>query len=209
MIRGPALLLAGALGCSRASPVGPAPEAPKIASPAPVAAVKSGVYKLFVGATHEISCSQSFQTDSEYTAYELTLGDDGSVSLAVTTHSSHVFGPSSSKFSGGPATKDDKLGKYRFVGRTSSTATFEGAEEKSGAKVRLTCTTSRVAIDDHTVDAGKATIDAISCAGLPFMPDDGRTYFKGPAPLALGTGLALSVHDFGHGSAMITLHRGF
>jgi len=194
-MRGPVLVFVAVLGCSRATTVGPAPEAPR-------PALASGVYRLVVSSMNEISCSQSFQTDTQHVGYDLALRADGSAQLDVVVRKTSAFGPSASKFSGGPATRTKTEKTYRYVGRGDQGATFDGREEKLGGALRLRCMPKSVALD-------KGQVDAIACDGLPFLPDDARDHFKGPAPLALAPGLLLVIDDHGHGSPFVALRRGY
>jgi len=204
MIRVRVALLVAALGCSRAMNVGPAPEKP-IAPPAPK--IAAGTYKLFVSSTHEISCSQSFQSDSEYAMFELMVAGDGGATLAITTSTRSVFGPSGSKFTGGPATKNETRHAYRYVGGATGDR-IELSEEKSAGKLVVTCKPTTVVVDDFTVDAGKAHLDALSCNGLPFLTKEATEHFKGLAPLAVGPGLLFDYDDYGHGSPHTSLRKG-
>jgi len=205
MLRGPVLVLLAVLGCSRATPVGPAPEAPTAAPPAKVA---QGSYKLVVSTMHEMSCSQSFQSNSELATYELSIAADGAATLAIKIRKSSVFGSSSAKFSGGPTTKDESIHSTRYVGIATIVAgvtQFEGKEEKTSAKAKLSCKPTSLEVTDGD---SKLHLDALACAGLP-LNEDATSYFKGPAPLAVGTGVLLAVHDYGHGTAHTTLRKGF
>jgi len=204
MIRGRAVLFVAALGCSRAMAVGPAPEQP--VAPPPVK-LSAGTYKLFVSSTHEMSCSQSFQSDSEYASLELTIASDGGATLAVKTSKRSVFGPSGSKFSGGPSTKNETRGEYRYVGHATGDR-IDMSEEKSAAKLAVTCKPTVVTIDDSSVDAGKSQLDALACSGLPFLTDEARAYFKGPAPLAAGTGVMFGYDDHGHSGPHTSFRKG-
>lgn len=195
MVRGHLLLLC-ALGCSRAAPLSPAP--------APTPTIASGVYKLIVSASHEISCSWSFERHDEDATYELTIGGDHRATLTATIRSAKVFGPSSSMFHSGPVNKTRKERKLRYIGRANDGTTFEGTEEHSAAVARLTCSVGIVVL----TDAAASRVSVISCSGLPFMPEAGAKHFAGRAPLATGTGVMLSIDDHGHGSPGVTLRRG-
>jgi hypothetical protein len=184
------------LGCSRAASIAPVsepPAAPKVAS---------GTYKLIVSSSHELSCSQSFERSSDHRSYELTLGD--SAALAIVVRTSSIFGPAGAKFGGGPVTTREKSErKFRYVGRTTKDNTFEGVEEKSGAKLSITCQPTTVTLED------KSQLDVVACTGMPQLSEDATSYFKGPVPLAPATGVLLSVDDYGFGGAHTALRKGF
>lgn len=197
------LLIASAIGCSGATPIGPTTETAKSAP------LIVGNYKLTVSTRHEISCSQSFQSDSELTSYELSIAADGAATLARKAHASSVFGPSESKFGGGAASHSEtsRSATYACHAKPSEGATrVECVEQKTSGKVTLVCRTTTVELDDGKA---KTRLDAIACSGLPGQPDDAAAYFKGAAPLASGTGLLLAVDDYGHGSAHTTLRKGY
>jgi hypothetical protein len=108
-------------------------------------------------------------------------------------------------------TKNETERSFRYVGRASVVAgatRFEGAEEKTTGKIGVSCKPTTVEVTESGLDAGKLRIDALACAGLPHLGEDAVSYFKGPAPLALGTGLFLAIDDFGHGSPYIVLRKG-
>lgn len=188
------LLLLCALGCSRAAPVAPA---------AKQAAIPSGVYKLIVYTSHELSCSVSFERDNDDATYELTIAPDNSATLVVATRVTRIFGPASAKFAGGNVNKSHKERKLRYVGRANQGATtFEGVEEHSASKVWLTCKPASVVL------SGGSRLDVISCTGLPALPAHGETYVAGAVPLAIAPGVFLAIHDYGNGRPDVMLRRG-
>ena len=174
--------------------------------------MRVGTYALYVSSTREMSCSQSFETNSESTKYELTIAADGTATLAVSVRASSLFGPSSGKFTGG-GSKQERAANYRYVGRATAEASatkVEATDSKTSYKAFLTCKPSSTELTtSSTADAGRERVDSISCTGLPMLGDEAAAYFKGPAPLAEGTGLFFATHDFGHGTSMETLRRGF
>ena len=83
------------------------------------------------------------------------------------------------------------------------------SEEKSAAKLAVTCKPTTVEVDDSSVDAGKSRLDALACSGLPWLTKESSDYFKGPAPLGTGTGVMFDYDDYGHGSPHKALRKGY
>jgi len=98
----PLLLLALLPACSRPTPVVGVPA--EVVEPAPSLA---GTYRFVVSTSHEISCSQSFETHGVSVTYELNIDPSAKVTLKLEGQKSSTFGPNFGKYEGSAANQFD------------------------------------------------------------------------------------------------------
>jgi hypothetical protein len=198
--------------CSRPSEPGvgpdPSPPAAKVAaSPAP-----PGQWKFGFSRHHEMSCSQSFESTSDWGRYELAIEAGGAASLTIATGHSNTFGPSESKFKLGSSSHTETRSRASYLGQAKGTSdaleiafapdevACKAAGAKCGGPFQLRCGKGSVEAKTRaTVDAGPATIRVavLRCTPAIFVHADLAAATRDGLPFAQKPGLDLAVDDFG------------
>lgn len=205
----PWLLLALLPACSRPTPVVGVPA--EVVEPAPSVA---GSYRFVVSTSHEISCSQSFETHGVSVTYDLIIDPSAKVTLKVEGNKSSTFGPNFGTYESSVAAQFDHRstpfveqwsGVAKTVGDTVSLDLVSGA-----LHWKLACTQKQVDAKAPLVGGvdSKATtsVATLSCTPPRRLGDDDTKNIPALLFAAL-PGLRLSADDYGGSGEFVELRR--
>lgn len=179
----------------------PASAVPDEAKPIAAAPVPAGKLRFVVSTSHEMSCSQSFESDSLYVIYDLAIESTGKTTLTIEGSSTSVFGPSDAKFTGGKVERQSKKIAESWSGTARSTDGSMELDLVSGARSwKLVCASRRVDAklpSAQGVDA-KATksVEALSCTPTRHVAERDHSQI-GALVFSSLPGLESSVRDYG------------
>lgn len=204
------LLLALLPACSRPTPVVGVPG--EVVDPAPIVA---GSYRFVVSTSHEISCSQSFETHGVSVTYDLNIDPSAKVTLKLEGQKSSTFGPSYGKYASGSAGNEFDHRSTPFVEQWSGVAKTVGdtvsLDLVSGAlHWKLACTQKQVDAKEPLVGGvdSKVTtsVATLSCTPPRRLGDDDTKHVPALLFAAL-PGLRLSADDYGGSGEFVELRR--
>lgn len=193
----PLLLVALLPACSRPTPVVGVPA--EVVEPAPSLA---GSYRFVVSTSHEISCSQSFETHGVSVTYDLSIDPSAKVTLKLEGNKSSTFGPNFGKYESGSAGNQFDHRSTPFAEQWSGVAKTVGdtvwLDLASGAlRWKLACTRKQVDAKAAGADSKVTTsVAALSCTPPRRLGDDDAKNVPALLFAAL-PGLRLSADDYG------------
>ncbi|MGZ3420418.1 MAG: hypothetical protein ACXWUG_07510 [Polyangiales bacterium] len=190
--------------CSKPLPVSSVPEETKPIAAAPL---PLGKHRFVMSSSHEISCSQSFETDSKHVTFDLAIDETGHATLKIDGTKSTIFGPAEGKFSAGGA-KDIHHESHPFSELwTGSARAIAGGVQLDLAKDQLSwklaCESKRVDAKppyEESADANATkSVEILSCTPTRHVEERDQKQFGALLFLPL-PGLQSSVHDYGWGA---------
>lgn len=192
----PLLLVALLSACSRPTPVVGVPA--EVVEPAPSLA---GTYRFVVSTSHEISCSQSFETHGVSVTYDLSIDPSAKVTLKLEGNKSSTFGPNFGKYESGSAANQFDHRSTPFAEQWSGVAKTVGdtvwLDLASGAlRWKLACTRQQVDAKTSTDSKVTTLVPVLSCTPPRRLGDDDAKNVSALLFAAL-PGLRLSADDYG------------